>query len=75
MSWTCVMSIWENLLDHLCDDFPFLEKAALVRFRGDQSKLISYLAETHDLTECEAEEALHDWIDFTATRIRNDIAA
>ncbi len=62
MPWRDVYSIWPDLIDQFCNDFPYLEKAALTRFRGDRNKLITYLADTHELTLTEAQDALSDWI-------------
>ncbi|MCY4180566.1 MAG: hypothetical protein OXC60_15830 [Litoreibacter sp.] len=62
MPWRNVFSIWSNLLDQLCADFRYLDKSAMARFKGDRTKLIAYIAETHDLTLREAEAALEEWV-------------
>lgn len=68
MSWDSVLENWMSLIDCLCKDFPHLDVAAVRRFRGDQVKLVGYLADTHELTMTEAQDALLDWMTFTAPR-------
>ncbi|WP_368183537.1 hypothetical protein [Aestuariibius sp. HNIBRBA575] len=63
MPWNAVTAQWHLFVDQLCVDFRFLEPAALVRFRGDRLKMVTYLAETHDLTEREACETLKMWFE------------
>lgn len=69
MPWDHVLASWPNLAGYLCADFNHLEENALRRFRGDRTKLVIYLAETHDLTEAEAAETLDHWLAFTGRRI------
>jgi hypothetical protein len=69
MPWTHVLASWPHLIDHLCDDFPDLEAAAIRRFRGDRSRMETYLAETHDLTPDEAADALDEWLFYTGARL------
>jgi len=66
MPWDTAFSNWPAILRKLCADFPHLDQTAASRFRGDRWKLVVYLAETHDLTEREAEETLADWLMFRA---------
>ena len=66
MSWTTALMHWQDLLPGLCGRFPHLDGAAVARFRGDQHKLVHYLAETHDLTLREALELLEDWLAYQA---------
>lgn len=66
MPWTHVLACWPYLLKQLGRDFPYLEHAALERFRGDRAKMEVYLAETHDLTLTEARDALEDWLTYSA---------
>lgn len=61
MPWTVVTAEWPHFVEKLCDHFRWLDPAAIRRFRGDRSKMVTYLAETHDLTEAEACETLGDW--------------
>lgn len=75
MPWAHVLASWPNLIDHLCDDFRHLEASALRRFRGDRAKMETYLAETHDLTEAEAAEALENWLTYTGRRLQAQQAA
>ena len=75
MSWDKVLENWTSVLESLCQDFPYLDADAVRRFRGDQSKLVEYLADTHHLTPQEARHALVDWMTFTAPRFRTDAAA
>jgi len=70
MPWTHVLASWPNLIEHLCSDFRYLEISALRRFRGDRTKMVTYLAETHDLTLAEAEESLDDWLAYTGVHLR-----
>lgn len=70
MPWTHVLASWPNLIEHLCNDFPHLDLAALERFRGDRSRMETYLAETHDLTLAEAAETLDDWLTYTGVHLR-----
>ena len=74
MPWDHVLASWPNLADHLCADFKHLEETAVRRFRGDRTKLVIYLAETHDLTEAEAAEALDQWLTFTGRRVSIGVA-
>jgi hypothetical protein len=75
MPWAHVLASWPNLVEHLCDDFQYLQIAALRRFRGDRRKMELYLAETHDLTVAEAREALDDWLTYAGSRLRAQIDA
>ena len=75
MSWTTALTRWPHLLDQLCAQFRYLERAALIRFRGDRAKLNLYLAQTHDLTVDEAAEALDDWLRYSATHVADAAAA
>ncbi len=75
MSWDSVLENWLSLIDSLCSDFPHLDMEAVRRFRGDQSKLITYLADTHELTACEAKDALIDWMAFSAPKSQTQAAA
>jgi len=75
MSWTNVYSIWPALIEHLCEDFPHLDRCALDRFRGCQEAMIGYLADTHDLTLAEAEESLADWVARRAVSVADRMAA
>lgn len=75
MPWAHVLASWPNLIDHLCEDFRHLEVAALRRFRGDRTKMETYLAETHDLTHAEACETLDNWLTYTGARLRAQAAA
>ena len=75
MTWTTVLAQWPHLLDHLCKDFAHLEIAALRRFRGDRTKMETYLAETHDLTLAEARDVLEDWLTYRAARLDLSAAA
>ncbi len=61
MPWTTVTALWPCFVETLCAHFPHFEPAAVRRFRGDRAKLVTYLAETHDLTLIEASETLADW--------------
>jgi len=75
MPWAHVLASWPNLIEHLCDDFRHLELSAMRRFRGDRTKMETYLAETHDLTRSEAAEALDNWLTYTGSRLRAQTAA
>jgi hypothetical protein len=75
MPWAHVLASWPNLVEHLCDDFRYLQITALRRFRGDRRKMELYLAETRDLTVAEAREALGVWLTYTGSRLRAQIAA
>ena len=66
MPWSQVLEVWQNLFERLCADFPHLDELALRRFRGNRDLLVNYLAETHELTQSEADECLRDWFDFRA---------
>lgn len=75
MSWTQVLANWPLLLEHLCDDFRHLELTALRRFRGDQEKLVLYLAQTHDLTVLEARDTLENWLIYKGATLEAKAAA
>lgn len=75
MPWDRVMTNWLQLVEPLVHDFPHMSKIPLWRFRGDRQKLVVYLAETHDLTHAEADEALTDWVTFVAPKFKEIIAA
>jgi hypothetical protein len=75
MPWAHVLASWPNLVEHLCDDFQYLQITALRRFRGDRRKMELYLAETRDLTVAEAREALDDWLTYAGSRLRAQIDA
>lgn len=75
MPWTHVLDCWPHLLPQLKTDFQHLEMDALRRFRGDRSKMETYLAETHDLTVQEARETLDDWLTYKAASFVNEQAA
>ncbi len=67
MPWTFVTRDWPAFVEQLCAWFPYFDEDAVRRFRGDRSKLVTYLAETHDLTEAEASDQLGLWF-FTRGR-------
>lgn len=75
MSWDSILENWMAMIDSMCADFPHLDVVAVRRFRGDRSKLIGYLADTHDLTKVEAQDALLDWMTFSAPQARRLNAA
>lgn len=66
MSWAEAFEQWSQLSNEFCADFPFLDRVAIQRFRGNYQNLIEYLANTHELTQIEAAEALQDWLAFRA---------
>ena len=53
---------WPALVEGLCLWFRHADPAALGRFRGDGAKLVTYLADCHDLTEAEAAEQLEIYL-------------
>ncbi len=61
---------WPAVADRLCLWFPHFDSAALRRFRGDRAKLVTYLAESHDLTEAEAAEQLEMWFETAGLAAR-----
>ena len=63
MPWTIVTQDWAAFVDRLCAWFPYFDAEAVRRFRGDRDKLVTYLADSHDLTEAEASEQLDWWFD------------
>ena len=69
MPWTEAFERWALLGTEFCADFPFLDRVAIQRFRGDYHALTEYLANTHDLTLAEAADALEDWLAFRATAL------
>lgn len=75
MTWNTARAHWPQLLEQLCHDFNHLELTALRRFRGDRTKMETYLAETHDLTLAEAHEALEEWLTYRAPRLEVSKAA
>lgn len=75
MPWTHVLANWTHLIEHMCADFKHLELAAMRRFRGNQALMVTYLAETHDLTLSEAEETLDDWLTYVGTKHAVKLAA
>ncbi|ROU04159.1 hypothetical protein [Histidinibacterium lentulum] len=62
MPWEQVTEIWHSVAEELAQEFRHLDAAALRRFRGDREKLVTYLADAHELTRCEAAETLDDWL-------------
>ncbi len=66
MPWTLAFSFWSQISPQLCRDFPYLDQAAIRRFRGNLSALVEYIANTHELTCSEAAETLQDWLAFRA---------
>jgi hypothetical protein len=66
MPWDFVFSRWASLAHSFCRDFPHLDPDAISRFRGNYRALVSYLADTHDLTHSEAANVLSDWIERRA---------
>lgn len=75
MPWNAALAQWPHLIEQLCADFRFLERAALERFRGDRNKMVVYLAETHDLTFVEAEEALENWLRYVGSRFDPSVSS
>ena len=67
MPWEMAFAHWATLGPALCREFRYLDTAAIGRFRGDYGCLVGYMADTHDLTLAEAEQALQDWLTFRAT--------
>lgn len=74
MPWTEAFERWVQLRAEFCAEFPFLDRVAIKRFRGDYHALTEYLANTHDLTLAEATEALEDWLAFRATSLVRECA-
>lgn len=75
MPWNSALAQWPHLIEQLCADFRYLERAALERFRGDRDKMVVYLAETHDLTMIEAEDALENWLRYVGSKISDTTCA
>ncbi len=75
MPWTIVTQDWAAFVDRLCAWFPYFDRAALRRFRGDRQKLVTYLADSHDLTEAEASEQLDHWFAVQGRAIREEAAS
>ncbi|KAA9009158.1 hypothetical protein [Histidinibacterium aquaticum] len=63
-------TFWPALLDRLATEFRQLDRTALARWRGDRARLVTYLAETHDLTRTEAAECLDWWWDRQERALR-----
>lgn len=75
MSWTSMLEKWETLMHDFAARFPYCDSAALKRFRGNRSLLVTYLAETHELTNSEAAETLADWLAHSAAQVPQRAAA
>ncbi len=58
MTWSEILQDWQCQIDRLTALFPCADPEALVRFRGDKTLLAQYIADTHDLTEAEGQEAI-----------------
>ena len=69
MPWEDVTQAWHSIAECLAREFRHLDAAALRRFRGDREKLVTYIADAHDLTLAEAAETLEDWLTIHGRRI------
>ena len=61
MKHTPKLGNWPDVLDHLCFDFPELDKDVLLSTAGALDVVALHLAKAHDLTPNEAIETLRDW--------------
>lgn len=75
MSWSQFLDHWSVGSRLLTDAFRYLDRDAIARFRGDRSRLVAYIAASHDLTVAEAREALDDWLMLAAPRRLERLAA
>ncbi|MEO0936789.1 MAG: hypothetical protein AAFY38_01395 [Pseudomonadota bacterium] len=75
MSWTNMLEEWNVLMHAFVARFPHCDPAALRRFRGNRDLLVTYLADTHELTEAEACAVLTDWLAHSAPRAAMQAAA
>ncbi len=75
MPWTLVTQDWYAYVGRLCSWFPYFDEDAVRRFRGDRAKLVTYLADSHDLTEAEACEQLDMWFETHGRSIWEEVKA
>lgn len=62
MYWHEVQAVWDKLADEIQDRWPEVRALDIAHIAGDQEKFTAYLAEVHDLTPSEAQEAIDLWI-------------
>jgi hypothetical protein len=68
MHWQDVQTAWDQLGDQIQAQWPATNALDLAMIAGDKSRFTTYLAEVHDLTPFEADEAIDLWL----LRIRTD---
>lgn len=62
MDWAEIFGNWGQRIELIRDRFPHVEESALARRCASKRDVISYLAESHQLTLDEAREELEDWL-------------
>ena len=58
MTWRDLLDDWHGQLARLAELFPHADPEALIRFRGNRALLAEYIADTHELTLAEGQEAV-----------------
>lgn len=72
MTWKDLLLEWHDQIDRLAELFPHADPCALVRFRGNRAFLAEYIADTHDLTLSEGQEAVELRLLQSARRARRE---
>lgn len=60
--WTLVETQWHETVDAIAARWPETGPEDLVAINGDHTRFVTYLAQVHDLTLREADEAVEDWL-------------
>ena len=62
MHWEDVQAVWDQLADQMQAQWPAVRALDLAMIAGDRYKFTRYLADVHDLTLAEADEAIDFWL-------------
>ncbi|MEM6825189.1 MAG: hypothetical protein AAF566_08750 [Pseudomonadota bacterium] len=68
MHWEDVQAAWNDLADQMQSQWPAVRAFDLALIAGDRYKFTRYLADLHDLTMAEADEAIDFWLFRVRTR-------